>query len=55
MNAQNIESQTQPLLHSSMRPLIVIAALVGMLTCALAALRPVEALAQAPAQSNEAG
>src|SRR5450432_2928155 len=51
MNTQHIESPTQPL----SRPAIVIAALLGMLTCGLTALRPVEALAQAPAQSNESG
>ena len=55
MNAQNIESQTQPLPHSSTRPVIVIAALLGMLTCGLAALRPVEALAQAQAQGQAQG
>ena len=55
MNAQPIEIQTQTLPHSSTRSAIVTAALLGMLTCGLAALRPVEALAQAPAQSNESG
>jgi quinoprotein dehydrogenase-associated probable ABC transporter substrate-binding protein len=55
MNAQHIESPTQPWSHSLTRPAIAIAALLGMLTCGLAALRPVEALAQAPAESNESG
>ena len=55
MNAQHIESQTRPLPHSSTRPAIAIAALIGVLSCGLAALRPVEALAQTPAQSNETG
>jgi quinoprotein dehydrogenase-associated probable ABC transporter substrate-binding protein len=51
----------QPLFHSSTRPAIVMAALVSVLACGLTALRPVEALAQAPtqgqvpAQGNESG
>ena len=55
MNAPHIESQTRPLPHSSTRSATVIAALLGMLTGGLTALRPVEALAQAPAQANESG
>jgi quinoprotein dehydrogenase-associated probable ABC transporter substrate-binding protein len=55
MNAQHIESPTRPLSHFSMRSAVVIATLLGMLTCWLTVLRPVEALAQAPAQSNESG
>jgi quinoprotein dehydrogenase-associated probable ABC transporter substrate-binding protein len=55
MNAQQIERQTRPLPHSSMRSAIVIAALLGMLTSGLTVLRPVEALAQAQTQGGEAG
>ena len=54
MNAQ-IKSPIQPLSHPSKRPAIVIAALLGMLTCGSATLKPIGALAQAPAQSNESG
>src|SRR3984957_4497958 len=53
MNPQPIESQTQPVPYSSMRLTIVLAALLGMLACGLAALRPVAALAQG--QGNESG
>jgi quinoprotein dehydrogenase-associated probable ABC transporter substrate-binding protein len=45
----------QPLPHSSTRSVIVTAALLGMLSCGLAALRPVEALAQTQAPGSEAG
>jgi quinoprotein dehydrogenase-associated probable ABC transporter substrate-binding protein len=55
MNAQHIESPTRPLSQFSTRSSIVIATILGMLTCGLTILRPVEALAQAPAQSNESG
>jgi quinoprotein dehydrogenase-associated probable ABC transporter substrate-binding protein len=55
MNAQHFESPTRPLSHFSIRSAVVIATLLGMLTCWLTVLRPVEALAQAPAQSNESG
>jgi quinoprotein dehydrogenase-associated probable ABC transporter substrate-binding protein len=55
MSAQHIENCFKPLPHSSTRSAIVIASLLGLLTCGLAALLPVEALAQAPAQSNESG
>jgi hypothetical protein len=53
MNAQRIENR--PLPYSSTRSAMVIAALLGLLTCGLTAWRPVEALAQAPAQSSESG
>jgi quinoprotein dehydrogenase-associated probable ABC transporter substrate-binding protein len=55
MNVQHIQNPKQPLPHSLTRLAIAIATLVGLLSCGLAALRPVEALAQAPAQSNESG
>jgi quinoprotein dehydrogenase-associated probable ABC transporter substrate-binding protein len=55
MNTQPIERPIPLLSHVSTRPAMVMAALLGMLTCGLAVLRPVEALAQAPAQSNESG
>src|ERR1700723_675295 len=45
----------QPLPHSSTRSAIVTAALVGMLSCGLATLRPVEALAQTQGPGSEAG
>jgi quinoprotein dehydrogenase-associated probable ABC transporter substrate-binding protein len=45
----------QPIPHSSTWSAIVIAALLCMLSCGLAALRPVEALAQTPAPGSEAG
>jgi quinoprotein dehydrogenase-associated probable ABC transporter substrate-binding protein len=60
MNA-HIENTTRPLHLISKPSAIVMASLLGVLTCGLAALRPVEALAQAPtqgqaaAQGNEAG
>jgi len=41
--------------HSSARPAIVTAALVGMLTCGLAVWRPIEAVAQAQTQGSEPG
>jgi quinoprotein dehydrogenase-associated probable ABC transporter substrate-binding protein len=53
MNAPHIENLTQP--YSSTRSRIAIAALIGVLTCGLAVLRPVQALAQAPAPGNESG
>jgi quinoprotein dehydrogenase-associated probable ABC transporter substrate-binding protein len=55
MNVARIENLTRPLPYPSPRSAIVIAALVGMLSCGLVALRPVEALAQAPAPGSEAG
>jgi quinoprotein dehydrogenase-associated probable ABC transporter substrate-binding protein len=45
----------QPLPHSSTRSTIVTAALLCLLSCGLATLRPVEALAQAQPQGNESG
>jgi quinoprotein dehydrogenase-associated probable ABC transporter substrate-binding protein len=53
MNTQHIENRNRP--YSSTRSRIAIAALLGVLTCGLAILRPVEALAQAPAPGNESG
>src|SRR6202012_242608 len=53
MSAQHIEDFSRPLPHSSTPS--VIASLLGLLTCGLVAWLPVAALAQAPAQSNEAG
>jgi quinoprotein dehydrogenase-associated probable ABC transporter substrate-binding protein len=55
MNAPRIEKLTRPLPHPSPRSAIVIAALLGMLSCGLVALQPIQALAQAPAPGNESG
>jgi quinoprotein dehydrogenase-associated probable ABC transporter substrate-binding protein len=61
MIAQLIENSTRPLHRTSKPSAIVIAWLLGVLTCGLVALRPVEALAQAstqgqaPAQGSESG
>jgi quinoprotein dehydrogenase-associated probable ABC transporter substrate-binding protein len=55
MNAPRIENFTRPLPHPSPRSALVMAALLGMLSCGLVALRPVEAHAQAPAPGSEAG
>ena len=60
MNAQHIENATRPLHLISKPSAIVTAWLLGVLTCGLVALRPVEALAQTPAaqaatQGSESG
>jgi quinoprotein dehydrogenase-associated probable ABC transporter substrate-binding protein len=53
MNALRFEIRTRRL--PSRLSAIVIASLLGLITCGLTALRPVEALAQASTQGNEAG
>jgi quinoprotein dehydrogenase-associated probable ABC transporter substrate-binding protein len=55
MNAQHIETFSRPPPGLPTASTIVIASLLGLLTCGFAALLPVEALAQAPAQGNESG
>ena len=55
MNAPHIENATRPLHLTSKPSAIVMAWLLGVLTCGLVALRPVEALAQAPTQGQAAG
>jgi quinoprotein dehydrogenase-associated probable ABC transporter substrate-binding protein len=54
MNAPHIENATRPL-HQTLKPSsIVMAWLLGVLTCGLVALRPVEAQAQTPTQGQAA-
>jgi hypothetical protein len=53
MRAQHIETFSRPPPGLPIPSAIVIASL--LLTCGFAALLPVEAVAQAPAQSNESG
>src|SRR6185437_12060801 len=61
MSPQRIENPARRLRYPAMLQAARIASLLGMLICALAALRPAEAIAQAPtqgqgpAQGNESG